>query len=112
MTDIAYQEAEQRIADQLDDDATLCGFIRTGHDDSAVYYLVASRDTYDDHEMLRVRYMTLGHAEWREDTWLKNGISIRLTDGIEAPLIELLVGAVNGNPDPHALYDEVDNDDA
>lgn len=107
MTDIDYAEAEDRIRDLLDPEATLCGFVRTGHDDSAVYYIATNRSVYEDHEMLHIRYVALGHAEWREDTWMKNGISIRLTDGLESPLVQLLVGSINGNDEPRTLYDEV-----
>lgn len=104
---LTYDDAETRINDLIDDSNSLCGFIRTGHDDSAVYYIATTRGTYEDHEMLNIRYVALGHAEWREDTFLKNGISIRLTDGIEPALVKLLVGSINGNDDPSELYDEV-----
>ena len=102
-----FDVARERITALMDDDATLCGFVWTGKDSGVHYYLATTRDRYEGNEMLRVRYAALADEEWRDDTWLKNGISIRLTDGIEGPLAALLVGSINGNDDPAALYDEV-----
>lgn len=83
--DLDPDEAEARVRDLADADDTLMGLVPTGESKAAAYYLAIVERPHPDEAgavVLMERYVQLA-AEWSDmsDTWLKNGINRRQTEG-------------------------------
>lgn len=70
-------ELADRILDASDDDPTLHAAYRTGSDDDRDYWLVVAQKTYEEKEMLKIRYFAADHDDPAEDTWMQNGVTAR-----------------------------------
>lgn len=85
-------EAIERTLDVLNDGQELQGMLYTGgHTEYAHIYLAAVTGTYNGNEMLWLNYIWLSKpGAYESDMWGDNGISIRLVDGIQQPLLQLM----------------------
>jgi hypothetical protein len=106
----SQDEATERAEAVLDDDQELVGLLYTGgHTEYAHIYLAAVRGRYNGNEMLWLNYVWLSKpGAYDSDMWGDNGISIRLVDGMQQPLLKLIGGSFSPGS---ARYVEVDDDE-
>jgi hypothetical protein len=106
-------EIVERVDALTDDDTRLLGVLNTGAGEDAYYALAATTSEYGGNTMLNLRYVRLTVTGDEEDTWLKNGVNMRMVGEMPRKLPALVAAATNKlnddtGDDGGPFYDDVE----
>lgn len=103
-------EVKRRIEDASDDDEDLTfrGVYHTGEGEEGIlYHLVIATKRYDGQKTLKMRYFALHPDSPEDDTWMKNGITTRVSDGLLGCIISSLGYAKDEMPEEVCRYKDL-----